>query len=68
MQKTATPSSLMISICWEAVKKNYNNSLNNWRKQLLDTVWKSALTKAKSWSIASSQSHLPTYYGCKEKC
>ena len=26
------------SICWEAAKKNSNNSLKDWRKQSLDTV------------------------------
>ena len=47
-------SLLLISLFWEAVKKNCNNSLKGWRKRLLDTAGKSAPTKAKSSSTASS--------------
>ena len=38
-----------------------SNWLKDWRKRLLDTAWKSAPTKAKLSSTASSQDHLPTY-------
>ena len=34
----ATCSLLTILIFWEATKKNCNNSLKGWMKQLLDTV------------------------------
>ena len=36
----------ILSMLGEAVKKNSNNSLNDWRKLLLVTAWKSAPTKA----------------------
>ena len=52
----ATCVLLTISIFWEAVK-NCNNSVKGWRKQLLVTACKSAPTKAKSSSTASSQGH-----------
>ena len=44
-------------------KENSNNSLKDWRKQLLDIAWNSSATKAKFTSTASSQGHLPTYNG-----
>ena len=53
--RLAICSLLTTSICWEAVKKTSNNSLIDWRKQLLDTAWKAAATKAKWLSTASSQ-------------
>ena len=37
----ATCSLLMISIFWETVKKNCNNPIEGWRKQLLITGWNS---------------------------
>ena len=43
------------------MNNNSNNSQIDWRKQLLDTVWKSAMTKAKFLSTASSQDHPSTY-------
>ena len=42
----ASCSSLTTSICREAANKNCNNSLKEWRKHLLHTAWKSALSKA----------------------
>ena len=59
MQKTLTPqhpsendgsatcSLPTISICWKAAMKNSNNSLKDWRKQLLDAALKSTSTLAK---------------------
>ena len=58
---------LTMSIFWKVVKKSCNNSLNGWRKRLPNAAWKSALTKAKSSSSASSQCH-PPLYGWTEKC
>ena len=52
--RIATCSLLTISIFCDALKKNCNNSLKGWRKQLLIMAWKSALTKAKSLSTAPS--------------
>ena len=57
----ATCNSLTISICWLAMKKNSNNSLKDYRKQMQDTAWKSAPTKAKLSSTASSRDHLATF-------
>ena len=36
--RLATCGLLTTSVYWEAVKKNSNNSLKDWGKQLLDTV------------------------------
>ena len=46
---------LTTSICWETAK-NSNNSLKDWKKQLLDAAWKSAAIKAKSSSTSSRPS------------
>ena len=51
-------SLLMISIFSEAVKKNSNNLMKDWTNQLLDMTWKSAPTKAKFLSTASSQDNI----------
>ena len=52
----------MTLICLEAVKKNCNNSLKDWRKQRLNTAWQSAPTRTKFSSTASSQDRLPTQH------
>ena len=44
----ATCGLMTTSISWKAVKTNSNNSLKDWRKQLLTTTWKSAPTKQNS--------------------
>ena len=43
-----------IDLLGEAVKKNCSNSLKDWRKQRLNTAWKSVPTRTKFSSTASS--------------
>ena len=47
-------------------RENTNNSLKDWRKQQLNTAWKSAPTLAKLSSTASSQDYLPAYWWMKK--
>ena len=48
MQNYSQGSRLIRRKCSEAVKKNCNNTLKDWRKQRLNTAWKSAPTREKS--------------------